>query len=184
MVDNLAETPDGRYCILGHVNNKKNWCAVAFTTGNNANGYLLEQVTVLTGDKVGTPGGFLADIYTREDAEDKPKDSQVGLVGNSQSPGTAGWHTYECINNDGGCELSKGTTYYMVMSAANNGPNGYYRWALTDSNAESNIPANNGWVIADHGMTKQETNGSEEWQRFGINIDHLTPMLHIGAKAK
>ncbi len=116
--------------------------ATSFTTGPAAVGHTLNSITTKFANKVGSPAGFKAGIFT--DSAGSPGSEVVTLSGNA--PDTRGDYTYTCSGS--GCDLKGSTTYWLVF-AAPDGADGtnHYAWRNTTSDAQTQTPANNGWSI-------------------------------------
>ncbi len=113
------------------------WIANAFTTGSNTNGYTVSEVTVPISPGNGS-GNVTLRIFSKNISTAKPVSSLVTLTNTGDA---AGAYTFSC--SGAGCDLSAGTGYFLVLSAAT----GYnYRWAATASN---NQTGSVGWSIGD-----------------------------------
>ena len=125
------------------------WIANEFTTGDNANGYTVSQVTVPI-----SPGGGGSNvtlrIFSKASGTTNPQSSLVTLTNTGQ---TAGAYTFSC--SGAGCDLAAGTSYFLVLSAAS----GYsYTWATTASNSETGSA---GWTIGN--TYTASTNSGSSW---------------------
>ena len=111
------------------------WIANEFTAGSNANGYTVSQVTVPI-----SPGGGSSNvtmrIFSKGSGNANPNSSLVTLTNTGDANGS---YTFSC--SGAGCDLTAGTSYFLVLSAAS----GYnFRWAATASNNETGSA---GWSI-------------------------------------
>ncbi len=111
------------------------WIANEFTTGSNTNGYTVSQVTVPISPGSGS-GNVTLRIFSKVSGTAKPGASLATLTNTGDANGN---YTFSCSGT--GCDLSAGTSYFLVLSAAS----GYnYRWAATASNNETGSA---GWAI-------------------------------------
>ena len=146
---NLGETTHTTYSNeVGYKSSGSNrrW-ANAFTTGSEANGYTLDEVTFEFGATTGSPTQVHAKIYA--DASGRPG----ALVKNlgSKSAIAAGNQTWSCAGSD--CTLAADTTYHVALEAEASGTAaGHYSdWKVTAASSQTNAPAGAGWTIADYG---------------------------------
>ena len=130
-VSNLSETStQGSPSTSGGA-----WIANEFTTGSNTNGYTVSEVTVPISPGSGGSNVTLR-IFSKGSGNANPNSSLVTLTNTGD---TAGNYTFSCSGT--GCDLSAGTSYFLVLSAAT----GYsYTWAATASNNETGSA---GWSI-------------------------------------
>ena len=130
-VSNLSETStQGSPSTSGGA-----WIANEFTTGGNANGYTVSQVTVPISPGSGS-GNVTLRIFSKGSGNANPNSSLVALTNTGD---TAGNHTFSCSGT--GCDLEDGTSYFLVLSATS----GYsFTWAATASNNETGSV---GWSI-------------------------------------
>ena len=173
-VGNLAETDD-YFCRVGSAG-AANRCAVAFTTGTNADGYALDSVTARFGADQATPGNISVAIHAADTSNaSNPAAASLATLSGS-NPSTAGLYTYECSTN---CDLAASTAYFVVMQTTDTSGIKWYTLRTTNSDDEAKRPAANGWSIADAGRLRE---GSQAWK----NVDSAssTPMVHIAASVK
>ena len=69
--------------------------------------------------------------------------------------------TYTCSGSD--CELTRGKTYFIVLTNADTGSSGY-RWAYATSETEVVLPSNNGWGVE---LGHYKSAGSSTWSSWG-----------------
>ena len=122
-------------------------CAVAFTTGPDPGGYVLDAVTARF-DDADDPDGLLGDLVATLHAAGGgvPGQTLATLIG--ANPDTAGDYTYICFG--AGCTLSPNTTYFVQVAAtAGEQASEAYEWSSTLSDRERQAPAGNGWTLAD-----------------------------------
>ena len=121
-------------------------CAVAFTTGPDPDGYVLDAVTARF-QAADDPDGLLGDIVATLHAAGGgvPGQTLATLIG--ANPDTAGDYTYVCFG--AGCILSPNTTYFVQVTAtAGEYRMEAYAWSSTLSDHERQAPAGNGWTLA------------------------------------
>ena len=130
-VSNLSETStQGSPITSGGA-----WIANGFTTGSNTNGYTVSEVTVPISPGSGSSNVTLR-IFSRVSGTAKPGASLVTLTNTGDTNGN---YTFSC--SGAGCDLSAGTSYFLVLSATS----GYsFAWAATASNNETGSA---GWTI-------------------------------------
>ena len=125
--------------------------AVAFTTGANANGYTLQNVTVQlknNGASGGTNGlelklhPMVGSTYSAASAPSGTAVPNTTLTGTA--PTGSGWTdtTYTC--SGAGCSLSKDTTYFVVATFDGGGS---YQWDYAASETQTTKPDDSGWDI-------------------------------------
>ena len=173
-VGNLAETNLSVNCDFGyvHVVNKK--CGMAFTTGGHSAGYTLAGVTAAFSNKAGTPGAITVALHPADTSNSLNPAATATATLSGSNPDTAGLYTYACSTN---CDLTAGTTYFVVMSTpATSGYNAYVL-DLTGSGNEAKQPSNNGWSIANEGRIDL-LNG---WEGL---TQSRTIKMHIAANEK
>ena len=161
-VSNLGETKSGTSFIGRRVaggTSQESSQAAGFTTGSNSSGYKLQSVTVKMGAGVGAPTGLTAAIHVASGGN--PAASATYTL-SGDAPTSAGEYTYTCA---GTCSLNASTGYFLVLSATvPSTGNHHYRTDLTTSDAETNMPANAGWSIAN--AVKYSNNGVD-WNDSG-----------------
>ena len=178
-VSNLGETKAAAGNVGQSSTTNIKW-AVGFTTGPSTHGYGVQSVTARFDAKVGSPSDITAAIHAA--ASGNPAATATcDLTGSD--PDTAGEHTFTTST----CNLSAGTTYYLVLSATGtSGEFHYYRLGLTASDSQTNTPSTAGWTIADLAKVKI---GSADWtdhsaSRTGmlaVKANVLTPSLTASA---
>ena len=142
-VSNLGETLGSSYCILGGGDVQ---CALSFRTGSATNGYTLHSVTSVFYGGAGDASGFTIALYAESGG--KPAASALAtLSGDAPDTTAVSTRTYSCPEGNTGCQLSKETNYFVVMTMSTN--HSYFSWGLTDSDNETQIPASQGWSIGD-----------------------------------
>ena len=151
-VGNLGETTHTTYRNeVGYKSSGSNqrW-ANAFTTGSEANGYTLDEVTFEFGATTGSPTQVHAKIYA--DASGLPGTLVKNL--GSKSAIAAGNQTWSCTGSN--CTLAADTTYHVALEADASGTAAghYYDWKVTSASSQTNAPAGAGWTIADYGAYK------------------------------
>ena len=154
-VGNLAEAPHPDACFpSGDAR-----CAVGFTTGSAAGGYTLRALTARFGD-ADDPDGNLGDLVVtlHADAAGLPGPALTTL--NGDNPTEAGDYTYTC--SGAGCALKPDTTYFVQVSAtAGAYLSEAYAWSATLSDHETQVPAGNGWTLANGTAAYRST-----WQAY------------------
>ena len=144
-VSNLSETStQGSPSTSGGA-----WIANEFTTGGNTNGYTVSGVTVPISPGSGS-GNVTLRIFSKGSGNANPDSSLVTLTNTGDTNGS---YTFSCSGT--GCDLSAGTSYFLVLSAAT----GYsYSWAATASNNETGSV---GWSIGN--AYTASTNSGSTW---------------------
>ena len=177
-VGNLS-TSSTHNCSFGQPLNSLQSCAVAFTTGNETNGYTLKSITAPLDKGGGTPGAISVALHAQDTGNSSnPASSAVqNATLTGSNPNTEDLYTYACSGS--GCDLSANTTYFVVMSApTTTGIASYYNWKLTTSDDESLWPSSSNWSIAEAGRYKS---GSNAWAAIEFS---RTGVLHIAAESK
>ena len=119
-----------------------------FTTSPNSGGYRLDNITVHTAAKTGTPANFAETLNANGNT---PGSALVTLSGSN--PDTAGSHTYTC--SGAGCNLAAGTTYFIVIKAdGSTGTDNHYTINTTQSDNDTLAPTGNGWSIANGSFSR------------------------------
>ena len=141
-VSNLAET----VMSICQVSSGSN-CATGFTTGKSANGYTLHSITTDFNLGQATPTDLTVALYT--ESSGKPAATAVSnatftLTSTVSRGGVKYAYTHTCARM--GCDLAANTDYFIVLSASTIS----YLWETTASVAETKVPSNNGWSIADN----------------------------------
>ena len=141
-------------------------CAVGFTTGSAAAGYLLTGVTAKFGDAT-DPNDALGDLVVtlRASASNtvgdnkRPADAALATLA-GDNPTTAGSHTFACAG--AGCVLAANTTYFVQMAATAGASSAEsYQWTATAATGQTLLPANNGWTLLD----ETDYHASNAWSR-------------------
>ena len=151
-VGNLGETTHATYSNeVGYKfsGSNRKW-ANAFTTGSEAAGYTLDEVTFEFGATTGSPTQVHAKIYA--DASGLPGTLVKNL--GSKSAIAVGNQTWSCTGSN--CTLAADTTYHVALEADASGTAAghYYDWKVTSASNQTNAPAGAGWTIADYGAYK------------------------------
>ena len=134
-------------CSVGAVTGANLSCATGFTTGTVASNYTLHSVTLSFAAATGSPAGFQLALHTLSGGV--PSSSPRVVLSGSANPATAGDYTYTCSGAN--CALSANTLYFMVATATSTSGDNHFTWETTSAAAETNVPSNNGWSIAnDH----------------------------------
>ena len=176
-VSNLSQTAHSEACLPGWSDSTPNYCAVAFTAGNQSGGYTLESITADFAAATGTPGDIIVALHEPDATNTAdPADNPVATLSGSD-PDTAGQYTYTCPTTASkGCDLRAGSTYFIVISTQRpEGGTSYYNLKTTTADTEAVVPAGNGWSIANAGTSKP---GSLSWRAFS---DSRTPLISINA---
>ena len=159
-VSNLTENGTTDFCAL----NSATKCAVGFTTSDSTGGYILKLITAKFQATEGSPGNLTATLHA--DSSGRPADTVLATL-SGDKPTTAGDYTYKCPAP--GCALSADTTYFVQFAAASGDQTNRYKWERVQNTAETKVPNDNGWSIADE--TDYEQNNS--WQT-ATNVGRLT----------
>ena len=178
-VSNLDEDTGGYTYPVGRVDGPQKNVMVRhsthFTTGENADGYTLNQVTVSLDAAQGSPTGLTAKVYTgvASGVYNVP-DSMVKNLG-KKTPTSNGDVTWSCA---AGCDLSADTTYHLVLEAdAPASGNHHYTWVTAFSYDEVNEPEDADWAIGNRGL-RQDGDGA--WGGGG----HIPGKLSVTATPK
>ena len=153
-VSNLDQTLASNNYSFGGAFSKHTLRAISFTTGSNANGYTLKDITAKFADKEGNPNSIVAKVYTASGST--PSTTVVTTLSGSD-PDTAGDYKYTCSTS---CDLAASTTYFLVLSAPSSPTTGrnVYWWRSTASNSETLTPSGNGWSIGNLGLFSDSDN--------------------------
>ena len=158
---NLGESPNQSCRVGGDENsNLRLQCAGAFHTGSSANGYDLYSVIAKFIGTTGSPGDLTIALHTVAADGITPTSTAISNATFSGSnPTSAGDYEFACSGV--GCQLSKDTAYFIVMSAPNAPVNAknLYRWSRTDSKKQTGVPSNNGWYIINRMLSRPEGGG-------------------------
>ena len=139
--------------------------AVAFTTGSNANGYTLSNITASLRES--SDGGSLTVTLHQMQgtgtygASSSPSDTALATL-TGTDPTNIAWAdtTYTCSGS--GCSLSANTTYFLVMESSRAES---FAWSVADTSTESTYPTNSGWSIGyGHSL---DTGGGRPWFSHG-----------------
>ena len=173
-VGNLDEQADNASCQIGfNVYSRK--CATAFTTGTHSAGYTLKSVTGLFHAKTASPGNIVVAIHAADTTNSSHPAASASITLTGSNPDTAGVHTYTCSTN---CDLTANTTYFVVMSTADNSQRKLYAWRRTTSDDETVTPSTaTGWAIANDGLNHTGTT----WANLPRNH---TGVMHVAADNK
>ena len=154
-VSNLSETAALTSCSAGRANDSVlQQCATGFTTGSAAQGYKLHSVTVTFNNTQGSPTGFGLALHAASGGNPASAAVPNSTLTGATSPTAAGQQTYTC--SGAGCDLGKGATYFIVMTAPTSPSNTLFRWSVTASDNETVAPPGNGWVIDNSGREGDE----------------------------
>ena len=154
-VTNMDEETGGYTYQVGRVDgpqlNQMVRHSTHFTTGENEDGYTLNQVTVSLDAPQGSPTGLTAKIYTGVVSNEKNlPDTLVKNLG-KQTPTSNGDVTWSCTGT--GCDLAADTTYHLVLEGdAPASGNHHYTWVTAQSYDQVNDPEEAGWLIGNRGL--------------------------------
>ena len=159
-VSNLASTKQGSSGIHNSLK-----AAVAFTTGSNSGGYILESVTAPLKHQGNRDPNLAITLHAMEGSGEysstsQPSDTVLATLSGA-APTTATWTnmTYTC--NGVGCNLSPDTTYFVVAAASEAYP--AYEWAYATTESETALPSDNGWSI---GFGHYKHVGALDWGSY------------------
>ena len=148
-------------------------CAVAFTTGTNADGgFFLDTVTARLGYEIGWANGLSVALHSA-DAAGKPAAQALATMTDTP-PKWGGYYTFSC-SGSGACDLANDTTYFIVISAPKSLYSYYRHWHTRNSASEYRWPPSSAWAIGNGGMV-QAAGGN--WTPISSG---QTPVLHIAA---
>lgn len=126
-LSNLSQASTGSYAIGSDA-----WIAIAFTTGNNADGYALNSVQLAMTDASGNPSDFTVMIYTSAGVGGPLPGSSLGTLDGSLNPVPPGTYTY---TDDSNIILSRNTFYFIVLTAGTTVANGAFDWSRASANS-------------------------------------------------
>ena len=139
--------------------------AVAFTTGSNANGYTLSNITASLREP--SDGGSLTVTLHQMQGTgtygtgSSPSSTALATL-TGTDPTNIAWAdtTYTCSGS--GCSLSANTTYFVVMESSRAES---FAWSVATTETESTYPANSGWNIG-YGHA-QDSGNNRPWFSHG-----------------
>ena len=139
--------------------------AVAFTTGSNANGYTLSNITASLRES--SDGGILTVTLHQMQGTGTygtgsgPSSTALATL-TGTDPTNIAWAdtTYTCSGS--GCSLSANTTYFVVMESSRAES---FAWSVATTETESTYPTNSGWNIG-YGHA-QDTGNNRPWFSHG-----------------
>ena len=103
------------------------WQAAIFTTGTNADGYVLNSIQLAMTDASGTPNGFTVMLCGVGNFPGAPlPGSSLGTLSGSTDPATGGIFTYTPVSN---LTLLPYEYYFIVLTAGTAVANGAYEWS-------------------------------------------------------
>ena len=129
-VSNLNQTPTG-----SAESGSDAWLAQSFTTGANANGYVLNSIQLLMVSASGSPSGFALSLYSSPG--NGAPGSNLGVL-SGPDPASGGVFTYIAS----GLTLSPSTFYYAVITSDTPVAHSSYTWSAANGTAPGN-----GWTI-------------------------------------
>ena len=121
---------------------------VAFTTGSNAGGYVLKNITVPL-KNAGGSNGIIFELRAMQGTEQysstsEPSETVLALLAIAKP--TANTYTDTTVTCSGsGCSLSPNTTYFVTARTSDVPP--AYTWAVSTSETETAQPTGNGWSV-------------------------------------
>ena len=167
-VSNLGEA-NASTCLAGMSADRQ--CATAFTTGSSTNGYTLGSITIRFHGGFGSPSGLTVAVHAVSNS--KPGSTALAtLSGDAPSVSAAETRTYTC--SGAGCDLTAGTTYFVVLTTPDTTGSAYYGWRLASTDNETTVPSTNGWSIA---------NGSLAGASWGTSFG-ASGMMKVAATVK
>lgn len=127
-LSNLEQSSAGSLAV-----GSDSWLAAGFSTGTNADGYLLNSVQLALADATGNPSAFTAMIYNLSPFVGAPEPgSSLGTLSGSLDPVAAGDYTYNPAST---LTLSPRTIYFIVLTAGTAVANGAYEWSFAGANS-------------------------------------------------
>ena len=142
-VGNLTETASANQpARLDWSGSARTNLANSFTTGDHSTGYTLTALTVDFGATTGSPGALSVEVWS--DGSGRPGALQTTLSG--ANPSSAGQYSYGCAQD---CDVSPGTSYWLVMYTASGSATALYDTTWTASDGQTNAPSDAGWSIGD-----------------------------------
>ena len=127
--------------------------ATSFTTGS-VGGYALDSVYAPFGTSTAGAPDLVVWLYT--ESSGKPSSERTSLGG--AKPGSHSGQMWQCTSAN--CTLSASTTYWIVMrlaSLAGGLGNLSYGWKFTNSDDQTNNPADAGWSIGNSSYSGEQT---------------------------
>jgi hypothetical protein len=142
------------------------WVASIFMTGGNLGGYELDSVELAMTPASGAPSDFTVMLYSSGPEFSAVPVSRLDTLSGPTDPTTGGDYTYTASD----LTLSKGTPYFIVITAGTPVASGAYAWSYTDS-----APANtmdlwqggNALITSSDGVSWNVTLG--DGPQFAIN---------------
>ena len=148
LVSNLGNSSTG-VLIVGYVNNGKFTNAHGFTTGDNSDGYTLEQVVVEFGNIIGASTPRVS-IYTSSSG------TPGTLLYTLTNPSSVMYHAANTFTAPPDAHLAKETTYFIVFEETIRST--WYLIADTGSGTET--AAANGWSLANQRYERSSDSGT------------------------
>ena len=145
MISNLGSTKSSGSSSI-HNNRKQ---AVAFTTGSNSGGYILNSITVPLRDLGARDKNLTLTLHAMEGSDNYSSTSQpsdtvlAALSGTAPTASTWTDTTYTCSGS--GCNLDASKTYFVVATSSD--VYEAYDWAYAGTETETAQPSDNGWNI-------------------------------------
>jgi hypothetical protein len=126
-MSNLGQPSSGSLAV-----GSDSWLAVAFVTGTNTGGYMLNSIQLGMTDASGNPNGFTAMLYYGESPGGPLPVSSLGTLSGSTDPLTGGIYTYTPASS---LTLSPSTIYFIVLTAGTTVANGAYEWSYVNTSS-------------------------------------------------
>lgn len=139
--------------------NSTAWIAQGFETGENVQGYSLNEVDLEMSDGTGIPSGFSVGIFN--DVNGLPS-SSLGLLSGSPNPASSGIYSYTAT----GITLAPNTEYFVMTSAASAAATGSFEWGFGPA-----LTGNSDWQSFPPIFT---TSAGAQWSGFRDNAYALT----------
>ena len=163
-VSNMGSDKDTEFASGIHSTLKQ---ALAFTTGPNANGYTMKDITMPLRKHGGRDPSLTVTLHAMAGEGDygagsQPSDTVLATLSGT-APTTDVWTdtTYTCSGE--GCNLSPNTTYFVVATSTVSETPYAYAWAITTTEKETKRPSNNGWNIH-QGHYQEKVEDSPSWR--------------------
>jgi hypothetical protein len=150
LVDNL---PPITTTSQGYFINFNQWLRIAFTTGNNSNGYIINSVILRLSELTANPN-LVVRLYN--DSSGTIGGQIAQFVNPVFIPNTTRNYVFTLTNPQ---ILAANTTYWLVVGILSG--SGQYMWAFTTSGNQS---GSLGWSIRDDSLYTSNQGGS--WQFF------------------
>jgi hypothetical protein len=141
------------------------WLGVAFRTGANAGGYLLNSIQLGMADDSGNPSSFTVMLYSSIPLGDFFPGTDLGTLNGSSTPATSGIYTYTPVST---LALSPQTAYFLVLTAGTAIADGAYNWSV----ATSGNTQNGGWQ-SPIGLTRGDNYNSVDGSSW--TVANITP---------